>query len=133
MLTTGLPSEIEDFTQPWTFAENSVDYIYMRFLFGSIENWDNLFAEAYKTCRPGGWFESYEASAIATSDDMDIPDSAAISQWTKFLVEGGKKTGRTFTVVDDGLQRKAMEKAGFVDIQEHNWKVRFAQPGLGPL
>lgn len=36
---------------------------------------------------------------------------------------GGEKTGRTFAVVDDGLQNTAMEKAGFVDIQEKWIKV----------
>lgn len=123
-MADAVPSEIEDCTLPWTFAENSTDYIHMRFLFGSIADWDALFADAYRTCKPGGWLESHEASAIARSDHEEIPDSAAISQWTKFFVEGGRKTGRLFTVVDDGLQRKAMEKAGFVDIQEHNWKVR---------
>lgn len=122
MLTPFL-SEIEDCTLPWTFAENSADYVHMRFLLGSISDWDTLFAEAYRTCSPGGWVESFEASAVAKSDHEEIPDSAAISQWTKFLVEGGKKMGRSFTVVDDELQRKAMEKAGFVNIEEHNWKV----------
>lgn len=96
----------------------------MRFLFGGIADWDALFANAYRTCRPGGWVESYEGSAIRRSDHEEIPDSAAISQWTKFFVEGGKKSGRVFTVVEDELQRKGMEKAGFVDIHEYTWKVR---------
>ena len=96
----------------------------MRFLFGSIVDWDALFADAYRTCKPGGWVESAEASAILRSDHEEIPENTAISQWGKVFVEGGKKIGRPFTVVDDGLQRKGMEKAGFVDIKEHNWKVR---------
>lgn len=45
-------------------------------------------------------------------------------QWTEVFVDGGEKVGRTFLVVDEELQRKGMEAAGFVDIQEYNWKVR---------
>lgn len=90
----------------------------MRWLVGSIADWDALFSEAYKTLKPGGWFESYEAAPVFESDHTDIPESSALGQWAKFFVEGGKKIGRPFTVVQDGLQRKALEAAGFVDIQE---------------
>ncbi|KAM0549227.1 hypothetical protein ACHAPJ_009537 [Fusarium lateritium] len=45
-----------------------------------------------------------------------------MGQWGKFFIEGGKKLGSTFTVVEDGIQRKEMEKAGFVDIQEFDFK-----------
>lgn len=105
----------------------------MRFLMGSIVDWDALFANAYRTCKPGGWVETAEASCVVRSDHEEIPDNAAIMQWTKFFVEGGKKSGRTFTVVDDELQRKGMEKAGFVDIQEHNWKVRVRHRDRGSV
>lgn len=37
--------------------------------------------------------------------------------------EGGKTVGRNFNVVDDDVARKAMEAAGFVDIQEYTYKV----------
>lgn len=57
------------------------------------------------------------------SDDGSVADKSAISQWGKFFEEGGKTLGRTFMVVDTGIQRKAMEEAGFVDIQEWEFKV----------
>jgi hypothetical protein len=46
-----------------------------------------------------------------------------MGQWGKFFVEGGKKLGATFTVVEDDTQKKEMEKAGFVDIHEFEFKV----------
>lgn len=60
------------------------------------------------------------------SDHTTIAEDSALGQWGKFFVEGGKKIGQTFTVLEDGLQRKAMEAAGFVDIQEFDFKVREA-------
>lgn len=60
------------------------------------------------------------------SDHTPIAEDSALGQWGKFFTEGGKKMGQTFTVLEDELQRKAMEAAGFVDIQEFNFKVREA-------
>lgn len=118
-----LSSEIEDCTREWTFAANSVDYVHLRWLVGSISDWNSLFAEAYRVCRPGGWVESLEGSCFVESDHCDLPDSSALGQWSKFFVEGGKHIGRTFLVLEEELQKKGMEAAGFVDIQETNFKV----------
>ena len=57
------------------------------------------------------------------SDDGTLSDKDAIAQWGPLFIEGGKAIGRSFTIVDDGTQREAMEKAGFVDIQEKMIKV----------
>lgn len=116
--------EIEDCTSEWTYSPNTFDYIHMRYLVGSIIDWTALFREAFATLRPGGWLESFEGSPHMVSDDGTVPEKSAISQWGKFFEEGGRTMGRSFTVIEDGLQRKAMEEAGFVDIQEWTFKVR---------
>lgn len=46
-----------------------------------------------------------------------------MGQWGKIFIDGGKKAGRSFRAVQDELQKKAMEAAGFVDIQEYNLKM----------
>ncbi|KAH7226302.1 S-adenosyl-L-methionine-dependent methyltransferase [Fusarium oxysporum] len=118
-----LQFEIEDCTQEWTFAPNSADYIHIRWLIGSIPDWYKFFREAYKTCKPGGWVESFEPSGIITSDDDTVKESSALGQWGKLFIEGAKKLGVSFTVYEEELQRKAMEAAGFVDIQQFEYKV----------
>lgn len=95
----------------------------MRWLMGSIPDWYALFAEAFKTLRPGGWVESFEASSVTSSDHAVIPPDSALGQWGRFFVEGGERLGRTFTVVEDDLQKKAMQAAGFVDIHVVDIKV----------
>lgn len=116
-------SEIEDCTLPWTFGENSIDYVHMRWLLGSIIDWDTLFAEAFKTLKHGGWVESFEARAQVDSDHNLIPEDSCLQQLSRFFIEGGEKLGRTFLVFDHELQREAMQKAGFVDIQEKEIKA----------
>lgn len=117
-------SEIEDCTQEWTFRNEDFDYVHMRWLLGSIQDWDALLQQAYRVLKPGGWVESLETSAIVRSDDGTVTETSALGQWGKFFLNGGKKIGRSFTVIEDETQRKSIEAAGFVDIQEFNFKVR---------
>ncbi|KAI0440790.1 S-adenosyl-L-methionine-dependent methyltransferase [Xylaria telfairii] len=122
-----LKFEIDDVTQPWTYAPNSFDYIHMRWLIGAIPNWYTLFREVYQTLKPGGIFESKESSAIIQSDDGTVPYGSAMDQWGRVFSEAGRKFGRTFQPVEDNIQLMAMEAAGFVDIKVYNMKTT-----LGP-
>ncbi|KAF5962632.1 methyltransferase [Fusarium bulbicola] len=115
--------DIEDCTQEWTFAPNSQDYIHFRWLVGSIVDWDQLFKEAYKCLEPGSFIESHEALSRMDCDDGSITEKSAMHQWGNFFVEGGKKIGRSFTIIEDGVQRSAMENAGFVNLEERDFKV----------
>lgn len=118
-------SQIDDCTQEWTFAPNSLDYVHIRWLVGSIVDWPHLFKEAYRCLKPGGYLESNEALSRMDCDDGTIHEKSAMHQWGKFFVEGGKKIGRSFTIVEDGVQKKSMEGAGFVGIEERDFKVSF--------
>lgn len=122
---------IEDFNQSWTFAPESLDFVHTRYLIGSVPDWNHLFKEAYKTLKPGGWLESLEGSSKLESDDDTL--GPAQDQWGYFFVEGGKKIGNSFTVLDDDLQRKAMEAAGFVDIRERNYKCPLGRWPKDPM
>ncbi|KAI3575621.1 S-adenosyl-L-methionine-dependent methyltransferase, partial [Fusarium oxysporum f. sp. albedinis] len=117
-----LEFQIEDCTQQWTFQPNSFDYIHMRWLVGSIADWKSLFKEAYKCLKPGGYIESYEPSSRVESDDGTVLPGSALSQWEKFFVEGGRKIGRPFTIFEENIQREGMREAGFVNIEERDFK-----------
>lgn len=98
----------------------------MRYLFGSIADWQSLFNQAFRCCKPGGYFESFEMSSIALSDDESVPEGSALDQWSKVFVEGGRKFGRSFTIVDDDVQKNCMKVAGFTDITVKDIKVGLA-------
>ncbi|KAK4240966.1 hypothetical protein C8A03DRAFT_12786 [Achaetomium macrosporum] len=107
--------EIDDANMDWTWAENSFDFVHARILAGSISDWQKFYCNAFRCCKPGGWMESHEASLLWRSD-LGIREESAMGQWGKVFQEAGRKTGRTFSLVDEGLQQKYMEEAGFVDI-----------------
>ncbi|RYP45665.1 hypothetical protein DL768_008009 [Monosporascus sp. mg162] len=122
-LPPNLKFEVDDVTQPWTYAPGSFDFIHIRWLVGAIPDWNELFKQAYRTLKPGGYLESKESSALIRSDDGTVPIGCALDQWGRVFWEAGKKFGRSFRVYEDELQRKAMEAAGFVDIKETVYKA----------
>ncbi|KAI1160019.1 S-adenosyl-L-methionine-dependent methyltransferase [Nemania serpens] len=122
-----LKFEIDDVTQPWTYAPNSFDFVHMRWLIGAIPSWYTLFEEVFQALKPGGLFESKESSCVIQSDDGTVPYGSAMDQWGRVFTEAGRKFGRTFRPVEENLQVKAMEAAGFVDIRVYNMKT-----SLGP-
>ncbi|KAL1874364.1 hypothetical protein VTK73DRAFT_447 [Phialemonium thermophilum] len=87
-----LKFEIEDCTQDWTFAPNSIDYIHMRWLVGSIDDWTALMRRAYDALRPGGYIESFEASSCIVSDDGSVTDDSAMGQWGPDSAEGSGRS-----------------------------------------
>ncbi|KAK0624298.1 S-adenosyl-L-methionine-dependent methyltransferase [Immersiella caudata] len=125
--------EIDDCTKsPWTWSEGTFDYIHMRYLFGSIADWDALFRDAYFACAPGGWVESIEVEVDYVSDDGSVKPGSAMTMWGDMCREAGPKMGRSFMILREGLQRTGMEKAGFVNITEVDRKVPMGGWPLDP-
>ncbi|KAJ4289303.1 hypothetical protein N0V88_007054 [Collariella sp. IMI 366227] len=111
-----------DANSEFTWPSDTFDFIHARVLVGNIVDWRQFYKEAFRCCKPGGWMESHEPS-FSWQSDLGIPENSALGQWKKVWWEGGKKFGRTFRVVDDDLQKKYMEEAGFVDIVVKDFKT----------
>ncbi|KAI1033387.1 hypothetical protein LB503_008502 [Fusarium chuoi] len=77
---------------------------------------------AWKALKPGGYLESFEASPSIESDDNTVLPDSAMAQWGGIFIKAADTVGRSFTVIEDGTQKSAMEAAGFQDIQEWNFK-----------
>ena len=118
-----LKFEVDDATQPWTYPENHFDYVHMRYLFGSIPDWPALLQQAYRACKPGGYVESFEASCVYQSDDGTLKPGSPMDEWGKVFVEAGRRFGRPFDVVGEGIVEKAFEEAGFEGITVWDFKV----------
>jgi len=114
---------MEDCTQPWTYDEESFDFVHIRYLFGSIPNWTELFRQAYRVLKPGGWIETFEADAMLTSEDGSVKEGTPLDQWGKTFREAGDRIGRSFCVINDDLQRKGLEEAGFIKLCQWDFNV----------
>lgn len=118
-----LDFQIDDATKPWTFKENHFDYVHIMFMNGSIADWDAIYQEAYRCCKPGGWIEHVDVASIIRSDDDSIIPGSAIDQYGKILVEAGKKFGRSASVAEEGKMESGIKDAGFVNQHVKTFKV----------
>ncbi|KAI6080913.1 S-adenosyl-L-methionine-dependent methyltransferase [Hypoxylon rubiginosum] len=115
--------ELDDCTQPWTWAEDTFDFVHGRYLFGAIADWTEWFRQAYRVTKPGGWVESCEADVEILSDDGTVtPDSSTELFWNMLYRSAGAKLGVTFQPLLENVQNKGLEEAGFVDIQSYTYK-----------
>ncbi|KAI1307517.1 S-adenosyl-L-methionine-dependent methyltransferase [Xylaria venustula] len=118
-----LKFEIEDCTQPWTYPPNTFDFIHLRYLFGSVPDWDAVYAEAFRACKPGGWVEAVDPSVNLRSDDGSIREGGALYDWGRLFNEASAKYGRTMSMVDDGAIKESFKKVGFVEIRSRTFKL----------
>lgn len=121
---------MDDFLLDWPFKDDSVDFVYMRWLVGCVTDWEEHCKKAYKCLKPSGWIESFDANGYYTSDDGTVTSDSAIQKYGEIFRTAVQKLRlpTSFFVVRDHLQRKAMEAAGFVNIHEMSIKVRILLP-----
>ncbi|ROT37166.1 S-adenosyl-L-methionine-dependent methyltransferase [Sodiomyces alkalinus F11] len=114
----------DNYLKPWLFCDNVFDMIHMRFLFGTVQNWNALFREAYRCAQPGAWVESCELDFYFCSDDMTIKFWNQMKRtWPKLFDTAEAKTRCTFRPVALNVQREGMMKAGFTDIHQYDRKI----------
>ncbi|SPJ79179.1 related to methyltransferase [Fusarium torulosum] len=138
-----LEFQIDDAQQEWTFESESFDFIHIRYLQGSIDDWDKLYSQVYKCLKPGGWFQHIEPDLQMTSQSPDVNvddeqytsplvqhvqtlrmDSSIYTRWANIFNEVGQKIGRTFDFSNRKLEKLA-KTAGFnkVTLQTHKIPV----------
>jgi len=112
--------EVDDIEEEWTFS-GKFDFIFSRFMTGSIRNWPKLLEQAFKFLNPGGTMELVDIVYPMHCDDETL-EGTSLLKWSKLVQEGFGKMGGQ---LDSALEYKSqLEKAGFVDIKE-SW---FAWP-----
>lgn len=120
--------QIEDATKEWTFRDNHFDYIHIQFMNGAVEDWTELYKQAYRCCKPGGWIEHIDVSPNILSDDGTVTAGSAMEQYGKILSEAGIKINRRTTTSQDGVQEAGMKEAGFINMTVKDYKVRLPDP-----
>lgn len=117
--------EIDDVTLEWTFPEDHFDFIHLREMFGSIADWDELFAQAFRHTKPGGWVEIVEHSVEPTCNDGTMPPGHFYEEWGRTVTTCGERVGKSFRIWEEA--KGYMERAGFVDVHE----IRYIWPMNG--
>ncbi|KAI9772568.1 MAG: hypothetical protein M1839_002450 [Geoglossum umbratile] len=110
---------VDDAEKEWSFP-HKFDYIHGRALLGSFGNWPRFFEQCFENLQPGGWLEMQDFVLPPTSEDGTLTPDHALYKWGHLMVEAADKIGRPMNAT---LQFKRwMEEAGFVDVQEVDFK-----------
>ncbi|KAF8854617.1 S-adenosyl-L-methionine-dependent methyltransferase [Acephala macrosclerotiorum] len=108
--------EVDDCRDTWPYPPTYFDYVHIRALLGSIDSWDDLYAQVYKHLKPGGYIEHIEGSIWIKSDDETLAPDSPIVRFCKLYEDAGRVTGQTFQVAE--IIRENLERAGFVNVVE---------------
>lgn len=122
---------LDDAQLEWTWPDNYFDYIHIRDLYGSIEDWSALYKRAFRHLKPGGWFEDLELDIRAHSDVVTDPDHI-YHRWNRIFQEAGEKMGKTFKIAIGSRMQDHMHNAGFVDITEKKFRLPMSGWPLDP-
>jgi len=108
--------ELDDASRPWTFDDESFDYIHIRWMMGCFEDWVRVYKECFRCLKPGGWVEHIDCSTVIRSNNNTIPEDSIWTDWTRAFTEVANKTGRTLRIIDDDIYAGWMKEAGFEDV-----------------
>jgi SAM-dependent methyltransferase len=113
---------VDDLEDDWTFSEK-FDFIFSRFMTGSIRNWSKYLKQCYESLEPGGTLELMDIIYPIKSDDGTLTEHAAIDKWSKLLEEGFAKGGHSMRTALS--YRDWLKDAGFADIVEvkEKWPI----------
>jgi len=108
--------EIDDARDEWTYPTNYFDFVHIRALFGSIDDWDALYGQVYRHLKPGGYIEQVEVSIYVKSDDGTLRPDSPVVKFCQLFEEAGNITGQTFAIAE--RMKGKIERAGFVNVVE---------------
>jgi len=112
--------EIDDVELEWTYRKDSFDFVHMRCLSASINDWEGLLSEAFKCLAPGGYLEFSDHLAKMNCDDGTFPRDSTVRQWMDLVHEASEIARRPLRIADKiaGLMREI----GFEDVHERVYK-----------
>ncbi|KAK3505193.1 S-adenosyl-L-methionine-dependent methyltransferase [Neurospora crassa] len=115
--------EIDDATKEWTFRDDYFDYIHMQLLNGAFDSLTHIYSQAFRCCKPGGWFEHVDVSVMVESDDGSVKENSPLGQYGKLFEAAGNRVNRMSRTADFTTMEDAMKEAGFGNITVKKFKM----------
>ena len=104
---------VDDLEDTWTFPA-PFDFIFSRFLTGSISDWPAFFSQCYDSLAPGGTLELQDTVWTLLTDDDTIPRASPLLRWTTLLRSAMARLHRP---IDSAVHYESqLAAAGFVDV-----------------
>ncbi|KDN69819.1 putative methyltransferase domain-containing protein [Colletotrichum sublineola] len=120
MVPPNVKFEIDDVESPWAHS-HEFDFIFCRYMVGSITDWPKLMNNIYENTNPGGWVEFQDYDLLYTSDDGSLTEEHQTLQWKRLFLEACEKAGRD---PRPGPKLKDwVREADFVNITHKKYKM----------
>lgn len=108
--------ELDDIEKPWTWKDNSLDFIFARDLILAIRDWPGLIDQCFKALKPGGWVEFQCVTGILKCDDGTLPRDSSFQKFSDVIAEASNKWG---TPIDSPSRWKTLvQDRGFSAVTE---------------
>ncbi|TGO54426.1 hypothetical protein BCON_0107g00130 [Botryotinia convoluta] len=120
-----------DCTEEWTYPPHYFDFIHIRSLFGSVADWDKLYAQAFnRHLKPGGYIQHIEPSLYIHCDDNSLPPDSPLYKFSELFNEAGKRTGQSLDLCPTMSSKIA--QAGFINLHEKTYKTPLGEWSSDP-
>ncbi|KAH6971086.1 S-adenosyl-L-methionine-dependent methyltransferase [Ilyonectria robusta] len=104
---------VDDLEEPWDYS-TKFDFVFARFLTGSIRDWPKFFRQSFESLNLGGTIELIDIVYPIQSDDDTLSEDSPLYKWSKLLLSAFTSIG---SPLDSALKYKEqLEEAGFVDV-----------------
>ena len=113
---------IDDIEDNWSFS-TPFDFIFTRFMTGSIQDFPRFFRQSFDNLTPGGTIELQDCIYPMSCDDGTMTEDSALLQWSTLLNEAFRGNKRP---MDTALHyEQQLADAGFINIQvvRDRWPV----------
>ncbi|KAF8859591.1 putative Demethylmenaquinone methyltransferase [Acephala macrosclerotiorum] len=108
--------EIDDAEEEygWTWPDDEFDMVHFRHMAGAFSSWSDIYKEACRSLKPGGWIE------VLDFDDHDrtflsfFAEHSDVATWLRTINECSQRAGRPRGAAH--LQPEVLAGAGFVDV-----------------
>ncbi|KAL2214479.1 S-adenosyl-L-methionine-dependent methyltransferase [Sarocladium strictum] len=104
---------VDDLEDEWNFSAK-FDFIFSRFMTGSIRNWSKYLKQCYDNLEPGGHAEFMDIIYPFFSDDNTLKPDHAMHKWAVLLEEGFAANGHSMRTALS--YKEWLTDAGFVDV-----------------
>lgn len=121
-----LKFEVDDAAEAWTFGENTFDFIHLRNMGGSFQDWDHTINQCKVHLKPGAWVEiqdydceihTHKGVNLNARPDQTAENTPPLAYFCEEVSRCSEKIGRPIRVIQTMKER--LEKAGFINVQCH--------------
>ena len=111
---------IDDFEDDWNYEQNPFDFVYGRYLAGSVRDWPRLTRQAYANLKPGGWVDFMDWDTMIESMDGSVNQENALWRWHNI---GINRIEKIATLRPGPFLERWVRAAGFQNVTAQKFPI----------